>query len=800
MGSSAAARLRPFVPVPFGRYTLLAPLSTGGMGKIYLARLEGPSGFSKLCVIKKILPELAEEKDFVSRFVDEAKILVKLSHGAIAQVLEMGLEEGAPYIALEFVDGKDLRKIAGRARDRQSKLPLTFSLYVMSRVLDALAYAHRKKDEQGREIHLVHRDVSPQNVLVSYEGEVKVIDFGLAKSSLSAAKTHPSVLLGKFRYMAPEQARHQPVDRRSDVYSAGICLWELIAGKNPFDEVPPGELMSKVSDPAIPPLRQVVPGCPASVEETVAQALEIDPARRFQSAEAFRGRVLACLLEVDPVAGSESASKLMHELFGPELETERRLLSSAAEQGPVVDGPIERRTGTADDFPAAGFVEMPTRPLAIPESALTPLPIVPTEETPVSVTPVAPEKPRAFHGDDTQPSAALPVWPEEPPEPPETRTWRDPAPASPAPASPVDPAVHTALTREMPLMSLPAEARAELRPAPAEPPPRAPIPRAPTEPTGWPAAWPAEPPPRLAEPTVRPTEPAATPASVPAIDVLLAGPSIAPPGLTPRDTSPAVASIVEPEPEPDVILGTLLEEPMVGHGGPPRLTETEVEAPPLEPRATLEELPARSSGRGWLLLVGLLFLVAGGAVAYWAIGYPGWPGATSKQAPPVARDALPTFEAPPPAKPSPSAKPTVKPTVKVAANPSSSPASTAPTAKPTIAAKKPSAPATASPEESSLIAPLVPSERTGAKSHPKHRRHADAPRHATALTREWGQTRGLFEKLKRRLSCDSDRLALSCMRYRVLERAVQEAGGGRDAHLLTRVRHFHKSLKAVASR
>ena len=217
-------RLRPFKPLRFGRYTLLMPISTGGMGEIFLARLEGSHGFDKLCVIKKILPHLAQDQDFVSRFVDEAHILVKLSHGNIAQVLDMGVHEHEPYIALEFVDGKDLRRVLSRMRERQLPLPLSFVLSVMTRVLDALAYAHRKRGDDDDELNLVHRDVSPQNVLISYEGEVKVIDFGLAKSALSLSRTNPSIVMGKFLYMSPEQARHTKVDRRSDLYAVGLCL------------------------------------------------------------------------------------------------------------------------------------------------------------------------------------------------------------------------------------------------------------------------------------------------------------------------------------------------------------------------------------------------------------------------------------------------------------------------------------------------------------------------------------------------------------------------------------------------
>jgi eukaryotic-like serine/threonine-protein kinase len=315
----------------FGRYTLLSHLATGGMGEIYLARLEGAQGFEKLCVIKKILPQLAEDTEFVERFLGEARTLVRLWHGSIAQVLDMGVHEGEAYMALEYVDGKDVRKVVARMRDRSQPVPLSFNLFIMGRVLDALAYAHRKRDEEEQELNLIHRDISPQNILVSYEGEVKLIDFGLAKSRLTAAKTHPSIILGKFLYMSPEQARHQPLDRRSDLYAVGVCLYELLSGKNPFDEVHPNELMSAVASPRIAPLQEVEPSLPAAVAQMVMKALAPEPAQRFQTAEEFRTRLLACLMEADKEAGPESVSRLMRELFAAEYQGERRLLASLKE-------------------------------------------------------------------------------------------------------------------------------------------------------------------------------------------------------------------------------------------------------------------------------------------------------------------------------------------------------------------------------------------------------------------------------------------------------------------------------------
>jgi serine/threonine-protein kinase len=330
----------PLQPTPFGRYTLLHPLQRGSTGELFLARLGGAEGFEKLCVIKRLLPQLAGDADFVTRFIDEARVLTRLNHGSIAQVLDLGLHEGAPYLALEFVDGKDLRQVAARARERQRPLPLAFVLQVMGRVLDALAYAHRKKDDQEQGLQLVHRDVSPPNVLVSYEGEVKVVDFGLAHSRMSAAVTLPHVLLGRFQYLSPEQACHQRADRRSDLYAVGLCLWELVAGRSPFDGVPATELLDRVAQGDVPPLSMAAPGCPGPVASMVERALTVDPAGRFQTAEEFRAELMACLMREDPAAGPERLAALMRRLFVEEYQAERQLLAAArsAVRGPPPSG------------------------------------------------------------------------------------------------------------------------------------------------------------------------------------------------------------------------------------------------------------------------------------------------------------------------------------------------------------------------------------------------------------------------------------------------------------------------------
>ncbi len=354
-------RLRPFKPTKFGRYTLVLPLATGGMGEVYLARIDGASGFEKYCVIKKILSHLAADTDFVERFIGEARVLAKLSHGNIAQVLDLGHVDGSPYLALEFVDGKDVRRIIARMRDRRLPVPVTFALYTAVRVLEALAYAHRKRGDDDKELGLVHRDISPQNLLVSYEGEVKVIDFGLAKSALSTAKTNPSMVLGKFLYMSPEQARSARVDRRSDLYSLGLCLYELLAGKNPFEDVPPTELLQRVQAPAIPPLSQVEPLCPQALSDVVMRSLSVDPAGRYQSAEEFRAKLLGQLLDLDPGAGPETASRFMREAFATELAQEKKLFAQFRD---VVAAEDPKRSETRTEAPAETRLEVEVNPFS----------------------------------------------------------------------------------------------------------------------------------------------------------------------------------------------------------------------------------------------------------------------------------------------------------------------------------------------------------------------------------------------------------------------------------------------------
>lgn len=757
------ARLRPFQPVAFGRYTLLAPLAVGGMGEIFLARLEGPNGFEKLCVIKKILPALAAEPDFVARFVNEAKILVKLSHGSIAQVLEMGVHDEAPYIALEFVDGKDLRKIASRLRERGRPFPIPVALYVMTRVLDALGYAHRKRDEQDRELQLVHRDVSPQNVLVSYEGEVKVIDFGLAKSALSGAKTNPAVVLGKFLYMSPEQARHDRVDRRSDLYSAALCLYELIAGKNPLEDTSAGDLLFQVTHPDFRPLRHIAPHCPAPLSDVVMRALSADPGKRFQTAEELRARLMGVLLELDPDAAAERAATLMRELFAAEYQQERKRVAVSREPGSASPG--ERaaagRRSTAAEIPAV-------RPSATPP----PLPCARTEGPPP--LPAADR----VHA-DTQPGMRSPfaTEPTRPSFPSPRFAETVPGVRSPFATAPTLPEITSPLlaprsespapTREMPI-DLPASARPTPAPQPA-------VPLAPA--------------PSSVGPAPRSSEAARVAPTLPSV----AGPvasgaraASSPPIATPVDVQPSVS------------VGTLLD----------------ASAGSIETLPTREVRRARPRRFGALsVAVAVSVLAVGGFFAhdFYAAGL--FDSAIVRLSPRLrARLHLhpvdPSLQVPsapvatpleaiwrsahgPPSHPPPTAPALHSPVPAAAVLPQRAPAPPIPPqpASTELPTPAPAAKAAETEEDLSLLQALPPA----AEAQPSERKTAS--RSLTPVQREWARARAEFRRLEAERPCDSEGMGRVCTRYRALEASVESAENADQESLLERVRELRRLIQ-----
>ncbi len=269
-------------PLLFGKYKLLELVARGGMAEVFKAKSYGVEGFEKLLVIKRILPDLGQNQQFVEMFINEAKLSVALSHANIVQVFDLGREEDTYFIAMEFVHGMDFADALRRCRRAGMKPPTEICVYVASETARALDYAHRRRDTQMRPLNIVHRDISPQNLLLSFEGEVKVTDFGIAKARKTIDET--GVIKGKYAYMAPEQARGGDVDARVDLYALGVVLYEALAGQNPFHAPSPHETLRRVQAGEKPPLKLANPDVPDELARIVEKAMAPDRDVRYPTA------------------------------------------------------------------------------------------------------------------------------------------------------------------------------------------------------------------------------------------------------------------------------------------------------------------------------------------------------------------------------------------------------------------------------------------------------------------------------------------------------------------------------------
>jgi serine/threonine protein kinase len=305
-------------PRKFGKYHLLAPLAQGGMGALYLA-VTGDRGLEKLLVIKTVLPHLADT-EYVARFRDEAKVVVKLSHGNLIPVFDAGQVSGELFLAMDFVEGKDLRAVWNRCAQKGVAFPVDVAVYIVKELCRGLGYAHAYGD-----LRLVHRDVSPPNVLISYSGEVKLTDFGLAASTLKLEKTAPGIIYGKVSYMSPEQARGEQLDGRSDLYAAGIILWELLTGRQLF---PPGkeqpqDLLRRARNPVVVPPSQRAPRVPPALDAICLRALGSSREERFASGEELRDALGGWLAAESPTTDAARMERFLRMLFADDIERER---------------------------------------------------------------------------------------------------------------------------------------------------------------------------------------------------------------------------------------------------------------------------------------------------------------------------------------------------------------------------------------------------------------------------------------------------------------------------------------------
>lgn len=310
--ASLAARRRS-ARLVFGPYRLLERVAVGGMAEVFRAKRSGVEGFEKVVAVKRILPHLSDNKEFVDMFVDEAKMVAGLAHPNIVQIFDLGRLDDSYFIAMEYVHGRDLRSIQKRARERDQRIPLDLGALIVSKVCAALEYAHRKKDDRGRPMQLVHRDVSPQNILITFEGDVKLTDFGIAKAASKATITDRGSLRGKLLYMSPEQASGERTDRRADLFALGIVFYELITGQRPFGTGSERSVLESVRECRVTPPRTLNARVPERIEAVVMKALERDPEHRYQDAGEM-SRDLDRVLYERQVAAPELA-RLMEVLF-----------------------------------------------------------------------------------------------------------------------------------------------------------------------------------------------------------------------------------------------------------------------------------------------------------------------------------------------------------------------------------------------------------------------------------------------------------------------------------------------------
>jgi len=332
-----------------GRYELLRRIAVGGMGEIYLARARGAGGFEKTLIIKKILPHLASDPQFVDKFLDEGRIIVNLSHGNIVPVFDMDEEAGEYYIAMEYVPGRDVRAVLKKLDEVDEAIPPKLACFVISEVCEGLAYAHRQTDSEGRPLEIVHRDVSPSNVLLSTDGEVKLIDFGIARAAGRRSETVSGRVQGKVCYMSPEQATGADVDRRSDIFSAGTVLYELVTGVRPFEGDTDLESLDLVRACDYPSPSELRDDVPDELDVVIERSMTRDPADRYDSADQMQSDLVQILYGGGEAVTSRELASFLNALFpdGVERQAFKDELSSETdaaapdEEGGDEDGPVD---------------------------------------------------------------------------------------------------------------------------------------------------------------------------------------------------------------------------------------------------------------------------------------------------------------------------------------------------------------------------------------------------------------------------------------------------------------------------
>jgi serine/threonine protein kinase len=484
-----------FRPTTFGKYFLLERISVGGMAEVFRSKAFGVEGFERLVAVKRILPTIAEDKEFIRMFIEEAKLAVQLNHANIAQIFDLGVVDGSYYIALEHVHGRDLRGICDRCRQDGEAMPIAQACFIAMKVCEGLDYAHNKRDQSGRELGLIHRDVSPQSILISFEGEVKLIDFGIAKAAGTSPRTQAEILKGKFGYMSPEQARGGHVDRRSDVFSCGIVLYELLTGERLFAGDSDYATLDKVKSVEILPPSTYNRKIPDELERIVLKALSKDVDERYQHAIDLHDELQAFVYTAGEFYSRKDLAGWMKRTFGKEIEEETAKLESYRQLRPPMPA----------GAPVSASPAVPP-PVPVSAQAATSVAVAPAVSAPAVSAPAVSAPPVSA------PPASAPTAAASGASPALAAGSLDPLPVLAATDAALAPPVSDAVPEPAPAVSRVSTAnraaarRPPTQPAPVAKPPSAPVSRSQPVPVSAqpPVAHAA--PPRAGKARLRPTD------------------------------------------------------------------------------------------------------------------------------------------------------------------------------------------------------------------------------------------------------------------------------------------------------
>ncbi len=354
----------------FGKYVLLEKIAAGGMAEVYLAKSAVANGLNKFVAVKRILPQYFSNEEFIEMFKDEAKVAINLNHGNVVSIYDFGIEKKQFYLVMEFVEGRNLRQVINELKKSNKSFQIDQAIFMVKEVAAGLDHAHRCVDaNSGRPLNITHRDMSPQNIMISFEGEVKVIDFGIAKAETEKEETKAGTLKGKFSYMSPEQAEGALIDPRTDIFAIGIVLWELLANDRLFTGSNEAAILRKVRDCQIPPIRKVNPLVPQELERIVMKALAKDRNVRYQTAANLHRDLNRFLNMQYPDFSSQDFSQSLKESFKvPYYEAREKLIEYAK-----VEFGVREVTTTQ----TATATAAPPPSMKVDNSTVVPLPQVP---------------------------------------------------------------------------------------------------------------------------------------------------------------------------------------------------------------------------------------------------------------------------------------------------------------------------------------------------------------------------------------------------------------------------------------